>query len=820
MNKYSPYILYLVIALLVVVLAANDFGPLNNLQRSLDDLLCRFTAPEGIRPNVVLIDIDGPAQDEYGQLPWDHDLIADLTAAAASGEPKAILLNLELYEDAAQESTGHTTVLAEQLAWISQAVLPYDVAETAFRSGKTRNPEFLFNNSIVVDNPLGLMDECSSLLVRKVFLPAEKLLTHKPLLGFAYNRPDEDRLLRHQPLVMNYDGYYYPSTSLLTAATYWGVSPDEIKITEGREIRIGASHTVPINDQGEFFVRFSHGMPFAKFSASQVLSEDFSLSMLRNKAVVIGMLNSEETEYFSTVAQENMADMLIEATVIENILNGNIVATRGDLARYSLIAIFILGAICAFVLPRVNMMYRMIILGGGLILLANANYLLFSSYGIIAPTIYVGLELVLFMIASPILDSTLLRGTDEEVKRHRIKAKMAGTDAGAMSDEVPVREAKATASDPKNIETTAFVAEAKRSDLSKIDHQTISLDEPVTDETLASDVVDRPVAEPERSEPDQTVHLTDSDAMLVDKGVQESTQLAGDSQSFATDSTGASINTTGLKSLGRYQIQGILGKGAMGTVYRGVDPAINRPVALKTIRLDFVSDPEEMAELKERLHREAQAAGKLSHPNIVTIYDVGSEGSLQYIAMEYLEGQTLEEMIKKKTRFNYRIIAQMISQICQALEYAHEKGIVHRDIKPANIMVLGDYRVKVMDYGIARVDSNSMTKTGIAMGTPNYISPEQLKGLEIDRRADIFSLGVIIYEMLLGRRPFKGENLTSLMYAVLNNEPEKPSSVRPQIPLLFDHIIGKALMKDPADRYQKASEITADLQDFVESFAH
>jgi len=258
----------------------------------------------------------------------------------------------------------------------------------------------------------------------------------------------------------------------------------------------------------------------------------------------------------------------------------------------------------------------------------------------------------------------------------------------------------------------------------------------------------------------------------------------------------------------------------MGTVYRGVDPAINRPVAMKTIRLDFVTDPEEMAELKERLHREAQAAGKLSHPNIVTIYDVGSEGNLQYIAMEYLEGQTLEELIKKKTRFNYRIIAKMITQICQALQYAHDQGIVHRDIKPANIMVLSDYRVKVMDFGIARVDSNSMTKTGIAMGTPNYISPEQLKGREIDRRADVFSLGVMMYELLLGKRPFKGENLTSLMYAILNHEPEKPSSVRPQIPLLYDHIITKALKKDPAERYQKASDIVVDLHDFVESFVH
>jgi serine/threonine-protein kinase len=275
-----------------------------------------------------------------------------------------------------------------------------------------------------------------------------------------------------------------------------------------------------------------------------------------------------------------------------------------------------------------------------------------------------------------------------------------------------------------------------------------------------------------------------------------------------------------IKNLGRYQVMSVLGKGAMGLVYKGLDPAINRLVALKTIRLDFVTDPEEMEELKERLFREAQAAGKLSHPNIVTIYDVGSEGNLQYIAMEYLQGQTLEQLMKRKTKFNYKIVAQIISQMCQALEYAHERGIVHRDIKPANIMILPDYSVKIMDYGIARIDSHSMTKTGIAMGTPNYISPEQLKGQATDRRADLFSLGVVMYEMLLQRRPFKGESITSLIYSILNHDPMKPSEVNPEIPLLFDHVIMRALKKDPSQRYQKATEITTDLQDFVASFSN
>jgi serine/threonine-protein kinase len=153
-----------------------------------------------------------------------------------------------------------------------------------------------------------------------------------------------------------------------------------------------------------------------------------------------------------------------------------------------------------------------------------------------------------------------------------------------------------------------------------------------------------------------------------------------------------------------------------------------------------------------------------------------------------------------------------------ALDYAHSQGIVHRDIKPANIMALADYKVKVMDFGIARVDSSSMTRTGIAMGTPNYISPEQLSGKQVDRRTDIFSLGVVMYEMLVQRRPFRGENLTSLIYNIVNNDPEPPSSIDPSIPSLFDRVIGKALAKNPDARYQTAGEISVAISDFIESF--
>jgi serine/threonine-protein kinase len=256
----------------------------------------------------------------------------------------------------------------------------------------------------------------------------------------------------------------------------------------------------------------------------------------------------------------------------------------------------------------------------------------------------------------------------------------------------------------------------------------------------------------------------------------------------------------------------------MGTVYKGLDPALDRLVALKTIRLDSAVSTEEVSELKEGLVREAKAAGKLSHHNIVTIYDVGEQAGLQYIAMEYLSGYTLESFIKKKKELNYKIVAKILMQVCAALNYAHQKGIVHRDIKPANIMLLEDFAVKVMDFGIARLETSSLTQSNVALGTPHYVAPEQLEGKPADKRSDIFSLGVMIYEFLTGEKPFQGETISALMYSILNHTPPPPSVLNEKTPLVFDRMVSKAMAKNPEERYQDAEEIEKTLREFISSF--
>jgi CHASE2 domain-containing sensor protein/tRNA A-37 threonylcarbamoyl transferase component Bud32 len=264
--------------------------------------------------------------------------------------------------------------------------------------------------------------------------------------------------------------------------------------------------------------------------------------------------------------------------------------------------------------------------------------------------------------------------------------------------------------------------------------------------------------------------------------------------------------------LGRYEVVEVIGKGAMGTVYRGRDPAIDRVVALKTIRLDFVMADDEVNELRTRLYREAQAAGKLTHPNIVIVYDVGEEAGLSYIAMEYLKGKTLELRLHDGEDFTVKTVASIGVQIADAIGYAHEMGVIHRDIKPANIMITDEGNVKVMDFGIARVQSSSITQTGVALGTPNYVSPEQLKGKPVDGRSDQFSLGVVLYEATVGQRPFRGADISSLIYNILNTSQPPVDSVVKDASSEFSRIVDRCLEKDPSKRFGDAKEIAEALK--------
>ena len=262
-----------------------------------------------------------------------------------------------------------------------------------------------------------------------------------------------------------------------------------------------------------------------------------------------------------------------------------------------------------------------------------------------------------------------------------------------------------------------------------------------------------------------------------------------------------------ISSLGKYEIRRELGRGAMGVVYEGYDPFIKRVVALKTIRADQLSG-EDSENVIARFRREAQAAGRLSHPNIVSIYDFGEDAGSWFIAMEFVKGRELKECFEGNERFTTANIVRIMSQILAALAYSHRQGVIHRDIKPANIFMLADGSVKVADFGIAHIEASNLTQVGAVMGTPAYMSPEQIMGLPVDGRSDLFSAGVILYQFLTGERPFSGSAATT-MQKVLKEDPMPPSSLNVQAPLEMDGIVRKALAKRPEDRYQTADEFAA-----------
>jgi serine/threonine protein kinase len=270
------------------------------------------------------------------------------------------------------------------------------------------------------------------------------------------------------------------------------------------------------------------------------------------------------------------------------------------------------------------------------------------------------------------------------------------------------------------------------------------------------------------------------------------------------------------KKIGRYEIIEVLGKGGMGIVYKAKDPNINRIVALKVIRPSAAVDDKTTEMLVERFRREANAAGVLQHPDIVSVFDADEFEGSPYIAMEYVEGRPLDEILDEEPLAMVEKAARIVAQVANALAYAHANGIIHRDIKPANVIITEDGGAKIMDFGIAKIEDSELTKTGAVLGSPNFMSPEQITGQKIDSRSDIFSLGVMLYLMITGEKPFLGENQTSISYKIVRTDPVKPSKINPVLNPSYDIVIKKSLAKRAEERYDSATDMADDLKKILE----
>lgn len=262
-----------------------------------------------------------------------------------------------------------------------------------------------------------------------------------------------------------------------------------------------------------------------------------------------------------------------------------------------------------------------------------------------------------------------------------------------------------------------------------------------------------------------------------------------------------------LENISRYKIEKILGRGAVGTVYKAYDPVINQTVAIKIIHKQLL-EQDDSGEQLQRFRNEVLAGRRLKHPNIVSIYEYGEEQDLAFIIMEFIEGRQLKDFLDEKATIDLESVHKIMQQLLAALSYAHEQGVVHRDIKPANIMVMQNWQIQVADFGIAKIENSSMTQTGMIMGTPSYMAPEQCLGDPIDYRADIFSAGIVLYQLLTGKRPFNSGTMMGTLQEVLNATPISPSQLRQHISPALDNVIDKAITKRPKDRFQSAKEFS------------
>ena len=617
--------------------------------------------------------------------------------------------------------------------------------------------------------------------------PYHELSTKAGALGHINLMRESDGIVRNLPLLITYQQRDFVSFALQVARKYSGGRLKEIKsIKDGlllNHLRIptATSHRMLIDYSGQ-------KVNIQQISFVDVINGQVDLNTFRQKVVLLGVTAEGLTQHYSTPLQTNVSSLEIEAVAVENLINGQYISRPSWVFYLEILALLYFGFFLLFVIPRVTPKIGATILTIFLLTWIGASVIMFVSIGI------------WLKIFAPVFLSffgfTLVNRRRDMAEKHNENVELnkslgLALQGQGMLDMAFEKFLKCPVEDKavqKLLYNLGFDFERKR----------------MTNKALA---VYRHI---QKAGSFKDVNERIQKLVSLDNTMAMTAAAANKGTSFLLR------NGAAKPTLGRYEIMEELGQGAMGIVYLGRDPKINRQVAVKTINYaDIAAD--ELSEVKARFFREAEAAGKLSHPNIVTIYDMGEDHDMAYIAMELLKGKELTHFCQKGNLLKLERVLKLVSAVAEALGYAHSQEVVHRDIKPANIILLDDDQVKVADFGIARVISSSKTQTGIIFGTPSYMSPEQVAGKKVDGRSDLFSLGVVFYELLTGDRPFKGDDLTALLYAVSNTEYVPFRDIAPKTPACCVDIIDRLLTKGISKRYQSASQVIKDLQICLDS---
>jgi eukaryotic-like serine/threonine-protein kinase len=808
----------LLVAVVALVFAGLSFfrvDLLESVDRALYDVGVKFTrAGKAGSVPIALVQIDERSVQRLGPWPWPRHTLAEMITLLSAQGAKVVGVDLPFWGRMPGQGLQEIKAFREKFdsytfskkddglrSWILENLKELEqhldsdrkLVESVRQSGNVvltflprgaigkretdKGRDALLTRNVLPDAgiPNDLKERVS---VPGVLLPIPEL--SEAALGLGHTASSFERGMegRSHPLFVFYKGAILPSFPLRLAMAQLGLQPKQ-GVVEDSQVRVKDT-TIP-HQQGEMLMDFGLSPEAVlRYSFGDLLQAGKIPPAIKGKTVLIGLdLADDRTQSTPTGARITRTEFFAQA--VGSILGRSFLSRPASMVYVEMAVVLGMGVLGLIFFPRMGHFTRPVVMVGlcALLLVAVSTLL---SRGLWMKSSY-ALGCVVFSYLAVTLAEALgeERMTQDSIESNRLLG-LSFQSQGLLDLAFDKFRKLPLDQDTKDLVYNLGLEYERRRMINKA----LAAYEYIQKGGGFRDLADR------------IPRLKDSD---------RSSTLGSHAVAVEGTSLGGTPTGETRTSVGRYQIIQELGKGSMGLVYKALDPKINRMLAIKTIRFSDEFDEDVIHEIKDRFFREAEIAGRLSHPSIVIIYDVGEDRDLTYMAMEFLEGDDLEKFITKRHLLPLRKVLDVVGNVADALDYAHREGVIHRDIKPANIMLLQSGGVKVTDFGIAKAISSSRTKTGVILGTPNYMSPEQIMGQKIDQRSDIFSLGVLFYQLLSGELPFHGDNLSSLLYQITQVKPAPIRNHDPRIPRACEQIIEKALTKNPEDRFKNAGEM-------------
>ncbi|TLS66516.1 CHASE2 domain-containing protein [Mariprofundus erugo] len=772
----TDWFLGIMITLLLLGAHSSGLQPLQELDNHFYDLNLRAHLA-AVDEDIIIVDVDKASLAQMGNHPQSTiaETISKLSAAGAA------VIALDLFYGQPDSDPAHGSgILPATLAQAGNILLP--IYFLTGESGNRLNPDLPdYLNHATISH---IVDTEGNQAINGGYLrsPYPELAGAAAGLGHLNIFPDADGAVRSEPLAVIYNGKYFPSMSLNLAARALHVPLSDIRINIGHTIELGPI-TIPVNERIQMRPAF-HSPAYPVYSLASVWSGETPADLFNGKIVLIGKAGHVSGNTFATPLTPQMSSVEFNAHVLQSILKEEFISRPAWAGMVETGLMILIGLYLILLLPRMPAMIAAVASALLLLLIIGSSAFVLNSHALWLQCMSAALLLLTGHLALTLklYGSTYLRSVSHQNHNMADTNKML---AITFQNQGMLEQAY-----------EKFMACNLNDEIASMMYELALSFERKRQFTRAIDIYKH------LSEHYQPGYRDIQNRLIAANSSREAVS-DGDANAGLSSLLGSGDEKP---TLGRYEILSELGKGAMGTVYLGQDPKINRKVAIKTMALSQEFEPGELEEVKKRFFHEAEIAGMLNHPNIVTIFDAGDEHDLAYIAMEYLDGVDLAPYTKKGKLLPLQTTLKIIARVAEALQYAHNHGVIHRDIKPANIMILKNKTVKVTDFGIAHITESSKTRDGVVLGTPSYMSPEQLSGKQLDGRSDLFSLGVMLYELTTGVRPFRAESIAKLMLKIAKEPHVDPRQHNPEIPVCVVTLIDRLLAKKAPQRVASASE--------------